>query len=248
MDCPFKRHWKNDNPLSLCLSSSRSYPRLFLSTLPLLSSAFPQFGDSQQLRLVRILRSTVMVRVGGGWMALDEFLVKNDPCRGKSDINAGGNLLFRDRKNLEPLGTWQRRFQEVLNTDRHSIIHISTQYFYHLSHHLSRHSFQWVFSSFFSTIRVHSHLIFHYLPITSWPLSHGGCFYMHGLHIWPFLSFSLSFSFILFCAIVVHGACSLGLSLPLSLPRPLSLFLSPQCNIQDLKSSALTPAAPYHLA
>uniref|UniRef100_A0A8B9CU86 Microtubule actin crosslinking factor 1 n=1 Tax=Anser brachyrhynchus TaxID=132585 RepID=A0A8B9CU86_9AVES len=41
----------------------------------------PQFGDSQQLRLVRILRSTVMVRVGGGWMALDEFLVKNDPCR-----------------------------------------------------------------------------------------------------------------------------------------------------------------------
>jgi hypothetical protein len=31
---------------------------------------------------VRILRSTVMVRVGGGWMALDEFLVKNDPCRG----------------------------------------------------------------------------------------------------------------------------------------------------------------------
>lgn len=24
-----------------------------------------------------------MVRVGGGWVALDEFLVKNDPCRGK---------------------------------------------------------------------------------------------------------------------------------------------------------------------
>lgn len=23
-----------------------------------------------------------MVRVGGGWVALDEFLVKNDPCRG----------------------------------------------------------------------------------------------------------------------------------------------------------------------
>ncbi|KFP10865.1 Microtubule-actin cross-linking factor 1, partial [Egretta garzetta] len=43
-----------------------------------------RFGDSQQLRLVRILRSTVMVRVGGGWMALDEFLVKNDPCRGKA--------------------------------------------------------------------------------------------------------------------------------------------------------------------
>ncbi|XP_072153527.1 dystonin isoform X7 [Bemisia tabaci] len=40
-----------------------------------------RFGDSQKLRLVRILRSTVMVRVGGGWVALDEFLIKNDPCR-----------------------------------------------------------------------------------------------------------------------------------------------------------------------
>jgi len=24
-----------------------------------------------------------MVRVGGGWAALEEFLLKNDPCRGK---------------------------------------------------------------------------------------------------------------------------------------------------------------------
>uniref|UniRef100_A0A8C1ULA5 Microtubule actin crosslinking factor 1 n=1 Tax=Cyprinus carpio TaxID=7962 RepID=A0A8C1ULA5_CYPCA len=63
-----------------------------------------QFGDSQQLRLVRILRSTVMVRVGGGWMALDEFLVKNDPCRGKSGITAGGNLLFRDMKLIPGSG------------------------------------------------------------------------------------------------------------------------------------------------
>lgn len=27
-----------------------------------------------------------MVRVGGGWVALDEFLVKNDPCRGKRSL------------------------------------------------------------------------------------------------------------------------------------------------------------------
>uniref|UniRef100_A0A671N7S8 Microtubule-actin cross-linking factor 1-like n=1 Tax=Sinocyclocheilus anshuiensis TaxID=1608454 RepID=A0A671N7S8_9TELE len=51
----------------------------------------PIFGDSQQLRLVRILRSTVMVRVGGGWMALDEFLVKNDPCR----VQHPGLKIFR---------------------------------------------------------------------------------------------------------------------------------------------------------
>lgn len=43
-----------------------------------------QFGESQKLRLVRILRSTVMVRVGGGWEPLDEFLQKHDPCRGKT--------------------------------------------------------------------------------------------------------------------------------------------------------------------
>uniref|UniRef100_A0A8B9VJ33 Microtubule-actin cross-linking factor 1 n=1 Tax=Anas zonorhyncha TaxID=75864 RepID=A0A8B9VJ33_9AVES len=61
----------------------------------------PQFGDSQQLRLVRILRSTVMVRVGGGWMALDEFLVKNDPCRGEKFIlpegASQGMTPFRSR-------------------------------------------------------------------------------------------------------------------------------------------------------
>ncbi|KAK5647774.1 hypothetical protein RI129_002666 [Pyrocoelia pectoralis] len=45
-----------------------------------------RFGDSQKLRLVRILRSTVMVRVGGGWVALDEFLLKNDPCRAEEHL------------------------------------------------------------------------------------------------------------------------------------------------------------------
>ena len=52
--------------------------------LTVVSRRLSQFGDSQKLRLVRILRSTVMVRVGGGWEALDEFLVKNDPCRGET--------------------------------------------------------------------------------------------------------------------------------------------------------------------
>uniref|UniRef100_A0A8C2GBU6 Dystonin n=1 Tax=Cyprinus carpio TaxID=7962 RepID=A0A8C2GBU6_CYPCA len=61
-----------------------------------------QFGDSQQLRLVRILRSTVMVRVGGGWMALDEFLVKNDPCRAKGRTN----VELRE-KFILPEGTTQ---------------------------------------------------------------------------------------------------------------------------------------------
>ncbi|XP_070604579.1 microtubule-actin cross-linking factor 1, isoforms 6/7-like isoform X2 [Erythrolamprus reginae] len=46
-----------------------------------------RFGECRQLRMVRILRSTLMVRVGGGWTALDEFLVKNDPCRVKGRTN-----------------------------------------------------------------------------------------------------------------------------------------------------------------
>ncbi|RWS27955.1 microtubule-actin cross-linking factor 1-like protein [Leptotrombidium deliense] len=46
-----------------------------------------RFGESQKLRLVRILRSTVMVRVGGGWVSLDEFLLRNDPCRAKGRTN-----------------------------------------------------------------------------------------------------------------------------------------------------------------
>ncbi|KAM3841399.1 microtubule-actin cross-linking factor 1, isoforms 6/7-like [Vipera latastei] len=46
-----------------------------------------RFGECQQLRMVRILQSTLMVRVGGGWTALDEFLVKNDPCRVKGRTN-----------------------------------------------------------------------------------------------------------------------------------------------------------------
>lgn len=50
------------------------------------SPVHEQFGESQKLRLVRILRSTVMVRVGGGWVGLDEFLVKNDPCRGRTQF------------------------------------------------------------------------------------------------------------------------------------------------------------------
>ncbi|XP_068953084.1 microtubule-actin cross-linking factor 1, isoforms 6/7-like [Petaurus breviceps papuanus] len=59
-----------------------------------------RFGESQQLRLVRILRSCLMVRVGGGWIALDEFLVKNDPCRVKGRTNLKINEKF-----LAPDGT-----------------------------------------------------------------------------------------------------------------------------------------------
>ncbi|XP_029928492.1 microtubule-actin cross-linking factor 1-like [Myripristis murdjan] len=40
-----------------------------------------------------------MVRVGGGWTALDEFLVKNDPCR----VKGRTNLKIKE-KYLSPAG------------------------------------------------------------------------------------------------------------------------------------------------
>ncbi|XP_061865833.1 GAS2-like protein 1 [Colius striatus] len=38
-------------------------------------------GDSNTLIFVRVLRSHVMVRVGGGWDTLEHYLDKHDPCR-----------------------------------------------------------------------------------------------------------------------------------------------------------------------
>nr|XP_047919971.1 GAS2-like protein 1 [Anser cygnoides] len=38
-------------------------------------------GDSNALIFVRVLRSHVMVRVGGGWDTLEHYLDKHDPCR-----------------------------------------------------------------------------------------------------------------------------------------------------------------------
>ena len=43
-----------------------------------------QFGEKGKIYLVRFLNSTVMVRVGGGWVTLQEFLQTNDPCRCKT--------------------------------------------------------------------------------------------------------------------------------------------------------------------
>lgn len=40
-----------------------------------------KIGESQTLIFVRILRNHVMVRVGGGWDTLENYLDKHDPCR-----------------------------------------------------------------------------------------------------------------------------------------------------------------------
>jgi len=41
-----------------------------------------------------------MVRVGGGWTALDEFLVRHDPCRGSTTYD---QLFFFEFLNIHSL-------------------------------------------------------------------------------------------------------------------------------------------------
>ncbi|XP_067834415.1 microtubule-actin cross-linking factor 1, isoforms 6/7, partial [Heptranchias perlo] len=73
-----------------------------------------RFGDSQKLRMVRILRCTVMVRVGGGWSALDEFLVKNDPCRvkGRTNLKIKEKYLGPDSFGIRLVNSAEPRSQE----------------------------------------------------------------------------------------------------------------------------------------
>ncbi|KAJ6659038.1 hypothetical protein lerEdw1_019340, partial [Lerista edwardsae] len=53
-------------------------------------------GDSNALIFVRVLRSHVMVRVGGGWDTLEHYLDKHDPCRCNSFSEAVGGLGSRE--------------------------------------------------------------------------------------------------------------------------------------------------------
>uniref|UniRef100_A0A8C5IR02 Growth arrest specific 2 like 1 n=1 Tax=Junco hyemalis TaxID=40217 RepID=A0A8C5IR02_JUNHY len=49
-------------------------------------------GDSNTLIFVRVLRSHVMVRVGGGWDTLEHYLDKHDPCRCAALCESTGTL------------------------------------------------------------------------------------------------------------------------------------------------------------
>ncbi|XP_070185712.1 microtubule-actin cross-linking factor 1, isoforms 6/7-like isoform X4 [Littorina saxatilis] len=46
-----------------------------------------RFGEKQKIVLVRLLNKTVMVRVGGGWVPLEEFVLNNDPCKARGRTN-----------------------------------------------------------------------------------------------------------------------------------------------------------------
>ena len=50
------------------------------------------------LRQVKILRSGVIVRVGGGWDPLEEFLRKHDPCRGTYSRTSDKSMIIITQK------------------------------------------------------------------------------------------------------------------------------------------------------
>uniref|UniRef100_A0ABM5F381 GAS2-like protein 1 n=1 Tax=Pogona vitticeps TaxID=103695 RepID=A0ABM5F381_9SAUR len=65
-------------------------------------------GDSSALIFVRVLRSHVMVRVGGGWDTLEHYLDKHDPCRCTSfshRLTQTRGLGFSPQKAASPGGS-----------------------------------------------------------------------------------------------------------------------------------------------
>lgn len=60
-----------------------------------------RIGDTKVLIFVRILRSHVMVRVGGGWDTLEHYLDKHDPCRCRSGhrTSTSARLTMMPSKN-----------------------------------------------------------------------------------------------------------------------------------------------------
>ncbi|CAJ0567642.1 unnamed protein product, partial [Mesorhabditis spiculigera] len=73
-----------------------------------------RFGDTQIKRMVRILRSTVMVRVGGGWVCLEEFLKSHDPCRATKRRNDVLNNLRGSNERII------RDSMEMFTKNRHA--------------------------------------------------------------------------------------------------------------------------------
>ena len=52
-----------------------------------------RLGESDTVLFLRILRSHILVRVGGGWDTFENWLVKHDPCRGnRSRLNLKLNV------------------------------------------------------------------------------------------------------------------------------------------------------------
>lgn len=81
----------------------------------------------------------------------------------------------------------------------------------------------------FSVLSEFTHFIFHHFLLLPDLFPTVVLFYVHGLHIWPFLSFSFSLASFFFISYNCSAWCMFLRSLPLSFssPSPISLYLSP---------------------
>ncbi|RNA01978.1 GAS2 2 [Brachionus plicatilis] len=60
-----------------------------------------RIGNTKNIVFIRILRNHIMVRVGGGWDTLENYLNKHDPCRCSGDPNhLNIEKLFYQQKHL----------------------------------------------------------------------------------------------------------------------------------------------------
>jgi len=51
-----------------------------------------RIGNTNNVVFIRILRNHIMVRVGGGWDTLENYLNKHDPCRNYVDLNSSSSV------------------------------------------------------------------------------------------------------------------------------------------------------------
>ncbi|XP_053696758.1 GAS2-like protein pickled eggs [Sabethes cyaneus] len=72
-----------------------------------------RIGDTKVLIFVRILRSHVMVRVGGGWDTLSHYLDKHDPCRCKAQHRSSVAARLITKSNQPKNGIELHRAQVV---------------------------------------------------------------------------------------------------------------------------------------
>nr|XP_045015562.1 GAS2-like protein 2 [Jaculus jaculus] len=84
-------HFRNLDQMVQSLVSHCTCPVQF--SMVKISEGKYQVGDSNTLIFIRILRSHVMVRVGGGWDTLGHYLDKHDPCRCTSLSHKPGSFL-----------------------------------------------------------------------------------------------------------------------------------------------------------
>lgn len=72
-----------------------------------------RIGDTKVLIFVRILRSHVMVRVGGGWDTLSHYLDKHDPCRCRAQHRSSVAARLVPRTNMQTNGIELHKAQVI---------------------------------------------------------------------------------------------------------------------------------------